>query len=76
MGSNHCSQTLRIREFLTRNNHPYAEIDLDREADVQEMLDRFHVSIDMDARSNAGLSCRRSLPFGPRGAGAGSTRSW
>jgi thioredoxin reductase (NADPH) len=45
IGSNHCAGTLRIREFLTRNNHPYAEIDLDREADVQEMLDRFQVSL-------------------------------
>jgi thioredoxin reductase (NADPH) len=45
IGSNHCAGTLRIREFLTRNSHPYAEIDLDREADVQEMLDRFNVSL-------------------------------
>jgi len=45
LGSNHCAGTLRIREFLTRNNHPYSEIDLDREADVQELLDRFQVSL-------------------------------
>src|SRR5438132_146104 len=24
IGSNHCAGTLRIREFLTRNNHPHA----------------------------------------------------
>jgi len=45
VGSNHCAGTLRIREFLTRNDHPYSEIDLDREADVQELLDRFRVSV-------------------------------
>jgi thioredoxin reductase (NADPH) len=43
VGSNHCSGTLRVKEFLTRNNHPYTYIDLDRDADVQELLDRFHV---------------------------------
>lgn len=46
VGSNHCAGTLRIRKFLTRNNHPYSEIDLDREADVQELLDRFQVSVE------------------------------
>ena len=29
VGSNHSAGTLRIREFLTRNGHPYAYIDLD-----------------------------------------------
>jgi thioredoxin reductase (NADPH) len=44
LGSNHCSGTLRVKEFLTRNGHPYAYIDLDRDADIQNLLDRFHVS--------------------------------
>jgi thioredoxin reductase (NADPH) len=44
VGSNHCSGTLRVKEFLTRNGHPYSYIDLDRDADVQELLDRFHLS--------------------------------
>ncbi|HWM91442.1 MAG TPA: FAD-dependent oxidoreductase [Thermoanaerobaculia bacterium] len=43
VGSVHCAGTLRVKEFLTRNGHPYTYIDLDREADVQELLDRFHV---------------------------------
>ena len=43
-GSNHCSGTLRVKEFLTRNGHPYSYIDLDRDADVQVLLDRFHVT--------------------------------
>jgi thioredoxin reductase (NADPH) len=44
VGSNHCSGTLRVKEFLTRNGHPYTYIDLDRDADVQGLLDRFHVT--------------------------------
>jgi thioredoxin reductase (NADPH) len=45
MGSTHSAATLGVKEFLTRNGHPYAYIDLDRETDVQELLDRFHVGI-------------------------------
>ena len=37
--------TLRIQEFLTRNGHPYTYIDLDRDPDVQALLDRFHVGV-------------------------------
>lgn len=44
IGSDHCSGTLRAKEFLTRNGHPYSYIDLDRDADVQALLDRFQVS--------------------------------
>ncbi len=29
MGSRHSAQTLRLREFLSRNAHPYTYIDLD-----------------------------------------------
>ncbi len=44
IGSIHCASTLRVKEFLMRNGHPYSYIDLDSDADVQELLDRFHVS--------------------------------
>jgi len=44
IGSTHCAGTLRVEEFLTRNGHPFHYIDLDRDADAQELLDRFHVS--------------------------------
>jgi thioredoxin reductase (NADPH) len=44
LGSNHCSATLRVKEFLTRNGHPYSYIDLDRDDGVQVLLDRFHVT--------------------------------
>jgi len=46
VGSEHCSATLRIREFLTRSDHPHAFIDLDRDAGAQELLDRFSVTIE------------------------------
>ncbi len=44
LGSNYCAATLRVREFLTRNGHPFAFVDLDRDADVQMLLDRFEVT--------------------------------
>jgi len=44
IGSNHCGGTLRVKEFLTRNAHPYAYVDLDRDSDVQALLDQFHVT--------------------------------
>jgi thioredoxin reductase (NADPH) len=44
VGSNHCAGTLRVKEFLTRNGHPYSYIDLDKDPGVQDLLDRFHVT--------------------------------
>src|SRR4051812_24400290 len=44
IGSAHCAGTLRVKEFLTRNGHPFHYIDLDRDRDAQELLDRFQVS--------------------------------
>ena len=43
MGSNHSSQTLQLREFLSRNGHPYTYVDLDTDRTSQELLDRFEV---------------------------------
>jgi len=43
VGSDHCSGTLRVREFLIRNGHPHTYIDVDRDESVQELLDHFHV---------------------------------
>jgi len=45
IGSMHSPGTLRIKEFLTRNGHPYSYVDLDHESDVQAMLDHFHVAV-------------------------------
>ena len=46
VGSSHSPDTLRIKEFLTRNDQPYSYIDVERDADVQQLLDRFHVGIE------------------------------
>ena len=43
VGSVHCAGTLRVKEFLTRNGQPYTYLDLDRDPDVQELLDRFQI---------------------------------
>src|ERR1039457_1176040 len=43
MGSRHSAQTLQLREFFSRNGHPYCYIDLDTDRAAQEMLDRFAV---------------------------------
>src|SRR5258707_7166988 len=46
IGSSHSLDTFRIKDFLTRNYQPYSYIDLERDTQVQEMLDRFSLSID------------------------------
>ncbi len=43
LGSIYSPGTLRVKEFLSRNGHPYTYVDLDRDAGVQELLDRFRV---------------------------------
>jgi thioredoxin reductase (NADPH) len=43
IGSVGSGATLRIKQFLTRNGHPFKYLDLDRDADVRQLLDRFHV---------------------------------
>jgi thioredoxin reductase (NADPH) len=45
IGSSHSADTLRIREFLSRNGHPFSYIDLDRHDDVEALLVRFHVAV-------------------------------
>ena len=42
-GSAYCQGTLRVKEFLTRNGHPYTFVDLDRDSGVQDLLDHFAV---------------------------------
>lgn len=46
MGSRHSGNTLRLREFLTRNAHPYCYVDLDVDEISQELLDRFEIHPD------------------------------
>jgi thioredoxin reductase (NADPH) len=44
IGSTHSADTLRIKEFLIRNGHPYSYIDLEQDPDVQNLLDSFHLA--------------------------------
>lgn len=46
MGSRHSAKTLQLREFLTRNGHPYSYVDLDTDKTSQELLDRFEIKPD------------------------------
>jgi thioredoxin reductase (NADPH) len=45
IGSNHSSDTLRLREFLSRNGQPHTYLDVDVDPDVQAVLDQFEVKI-------------------------------
>ena len=45
IGSNHSSDSLRLRAFLSRNGHPHTYVDVERDPDVQEMLDHFHIQV-------------------------------
>jgi len=54
VGSMHSAGTLRVNEFVTRNGHPFQYVDLDRDRDAQELLDRFHI----DARDIPVVMCR------------------
>jgi thioredoxin reductase (NADPH) len=54
IGPARSAATLRIKEFLARNGHPFTYLDLDQDADVQNLLDRFHV----DAAEMPVVICR------------------
>jgi thioredoxin reductase (NADPH) len=45
VGSNHSSDTLRLREFLARNGQPHAYLDVDTDPEVQTVLDQFGVPL-------------------------------
>jgi thioredoxin reductase (NADPH) len=44
IGSTYSTSTLQIKEFLMRNGQPYSYMDLERDSDVQNLLDNFQVS--------------------------------
>ena len=46
LGSRHSGDTLRIREFLSRNGQPFTYQDVETDPGVQALLDRFHVGVD------------------------------
>ncbi len=45
IGSTHSSDTLRLRGFLSRNGHPYTYVDVERDPDVQAVLDHFEITV-------------------------------
>jgi thioredoxin reductase (NADPH) len=54
IGSRYSSATLRVKEFLSRNGHPYTYLELERDSGVQELLEHFGV----DAAAIPVLICR------------------
>jgi len=57
IGSTYSADTLRIKEFLMRNGHPYSYIDLEHDPDVQNLIDSFQIS----ANEIPVLICRGEL---------------
>jgi thioredoxin reductase (NADPH) len=45
LGSKYSADTLLLREFLTRDGHPFTYFDLDSDSVTQDLLDRFGVAI-------------------------------
>jgi len=45
IGSNLSSDSLRLRAFLARNGHPHTYIDVERQPDVQNILDHFAIRV-------------------------------
>ncbi len=46
IGSSFCAGTLRVKEFLTRNGHPFHYVDLDHDAESEALLSRFHITVE------------------------------
>ncbi len=46
LGSHHSPSTLRLKEFLMRNGHPYTYVDVESDADAEKILDHFGVRVD------------------------------
>src|SRR5271163_2741720 len=44
LGSRYSANTLALREFLTRDGHPFSYFDLDSDPVARDLLDRFGVS--------------------------------
>jgi thioredoxin reductase (NADPH) len=45
VGSRHSADTLRLKEFLSRNGEPYSSLDVEDGEAVQALLDRFQVGV-------------------------------
>jgi thioredoxin reductase (NADPH) len=45
IGSPHSPDTLRLKEFLSRNAHPYTYVDVERDAGVERLLEHFAIDL-------------------------------
>jgi len=45
LGSRHSAGTLKLREFLVRNNQPFTYQDVETDPSVQSLLDRFQIGV-------------------------------
>ena len=45
IGSSHSADTLRLQSFLARNGHPHTYLDVERDPDVQIILDQFEIML-------------------------------
>jgi thioredoxin reductase (NADPH) len=46
VGSQHSAQTVKIKEFLSRNGYPFSYVDLERDPDVETLLKSFNLAPD------------------------------
>ncbi|HEY2474704.1 MAG TPA: FAD-dependent oxidoreductase [Candidatus Cybelea sp.] len=44
VGSSHSADTLRLKEFLVRNGHPYTYLDLERDTDAEQLMTSFKIA--------------------------------
>lgn len=45
VGSAHSAGTLRLKEFLMRNGHPYSYVDLEHDADIEHLMTAFSIAV-------------------------------
>jgi thioredoxin reductase (NADPH) len=46
LGSMRSAGTLRLQQFFARNSYPYVNLDIDTDASVRDLLERFHVGVE------------------------------
>jgi thioredoxin reductase (NADPH) len=45
IGSGHSADTLRLKAFLVRNGHPHVYLDVERDKDVETLLEHFRIGL-------------------------------
>jgi thioredoxin reductase (NADPH) len=46
LGSTHSAGTLRLQQFFARNSYPFVNLDIDTDASVRDLLEKFHVKVE------------------------------